>query len=254
MSRTVLRPAHPDPRASRATAVAGARARRLVRAVVAGVGTAAALLLLGLLVRDRWDPLVRFDERTVVAATSFAARYPALVRALLDWQWAFEGVHLFVPVAALCLLVWWRTRMTSRTWWALATIATAWAFANLAKEVARRARPVLDDPIDQVRGYSFPSGHAANTAAMATALVVLVWPVLRSRGLRVAAVLGAAALMVLTGLDRVMLGAHFPSDVLAGTVFGVGLVLASYLGYRGWSPPHDDTTEGSTDRTSKETR
>jgi undecaprenyl-diphosphatase len=216
----------------------------LSRAVLAGAGTAAALLVLGVLTRDKWDPLVRFDEQAVVAATSFAAARPALVDGLLAWQWAFEGVHLFVPVAGLCLVFWWRTRMTTRTLWALVTILTAWGFANLAKEITRRARPVLADPIAHAPGYSFPSGHAANTAAMTTALVVLVWPVLRSRALRVAAVVGAATLMVLTSLDRVMLGAHYPSDVVAGAILGVGLVLASYLGYRGWSS-HDGTVPAS---------
>jgi len=249
MSRTVLRRAQPDPRAARATTVAAGRARRLSRAVLVGAGTAAALLLLGVLTRDKWDPLVRFDERAVAAATSFSAARPALVDGLFAWQWAFEGVHLFVPVAGLCLVFWWRTRMTTRTLWALVTILTAWGFANLAKEVARRARPVLDDPIAHAGGYSFPSGHAANTAAMTTALVVLVWPVLRRRALRVAAVLGAASLMVLTALDRVMIGAHYPSDVVGGIVFGVGLVLASYLGYRGWSPQDASATTGSTTNT-----
>ena len=249
MNRTVLGNARPDPRAARAVTVAAGRAHRLLRAVLVGAGTAAALLGLALLVRDRWDPLVGFDHRTVAAATSFAASRPALVDALIAWQSAFEGVHLFVPVVGLCLVVWWRTGMAGRTWWALATILTAWGFANLAKELTRRARPVLDNPIEHVHGYSFPSGHAANTAAMTTALVVLVWPVLRSRGLKVAAVGGAVSLTVLTALDRVLLGAHYPSDVLAGSILGVGLVLASYLAYRGWSPPSDATPATSSDRT-----
>src|SRR6218665_3456947 len=141
MSRSTLRTANPDPRAARATSVAAARARRLSRAVLAGAGTAAALLVLGVLTRDQWDPLVGFDERVVDGAADFAAARPALVDALFAWQWAFEGVHLFVPVAGLCLVFWWRTRMTTRTLWALVTILTAWGFANLAKEVARRGRP-----------------------------------------------------------------------------------------------------------------
>jgi hypothetical protein len=48
----------------------------------------------------------------------------------------------------------------------------------------------------------------------------------------------AAAVVLLTALDRVFLGVHFPSDVTAGVLVGSGLVLASYAGYRGWNPAH----------------
>ena len=44
--------------------------------------------------------------------------------------------------------------------------------------------------------------------------------------------------MLLTALDRVFLGVHFPSDVTAGVLMGSGLALASYAGYRGWNPAH----------------
>ena len=43
---------------------------------------------------------------------------------------------------------------------------------------------------------------------------------------------------MLTALDRVFLGVHFPSDVTAGVLMGSGLALASYAGYRGWNPAH----------------
>ncbi|MGN8244914.1 phosphatase PAP2 family protein [Cellulomonas soli] len=211
------------------------RARRLVRAVLAALGTAAVVLLLALLVREQWPPLVRFDERVVTAATQLTASTPGLAPVLLGWQWAFAASRLFVPVAALCLLFWWRTGRRTRTWWALSTILAAWVVANVAKELVQRARPVLDEPVANAPGYSFPSGHATNTAAMTTALVVLAWPVLRTGSARVAAVLTAVGLTVLTAADRVLLGVHYPSDVIAGTLLGTGFVIASYLGYRGWS-------------------
>ncbi|GAA3796248.1 phosphatase PAP2 family protein [Cellulomonas soli] len=231
-----------DPSTSDSTAPARAtegRGRRLVRAAVAAAAVGLVVLLLAVLVREQWHPLVAFDEQVVAAATAFAATSPGLVRVLLGWQWAFAASRLFVPFVVVCALFWWRTRRTTRTVWALGTVLAAWSLSNLAKELVRRARPVLDEPVAQAPGYSFPSGHAANTAAMTTALVVLVWPVLRSMWLRVLAVVSAVVLMLLTSADRVLLGVHYPTDVIAGTVFGVGFVLASYLGYRGWSPTHE---------------
>jgi len=220
--------------AARATAP---RARRLVRAALVGVATGAAVVVIALLVREQWPPLVQLDERAVTEGAAFAAQHPELLHALIAWQWAFLAIHLLVPVATLCLVYWWRTGNATRTWWALTTILTAWGLSNLLKELVRRARPVLDQPVESADGFSFPSGHAANTAAMTTTLVVLVWPSLRSRAVRAAAVTGAVVLTVATGVDRVMLGVHYPSDVAAGVLFGVGFVLASYLAYQHWSTP-----------------
>lgn len=210
--------------------------------MITGVGTGAVVIVIALLVREQWQPLIDLDQRAVAAGTALAASDPTLLRVLVGWQWVFLASHLILPVTALVLLYWWRTRNTTRTWWAIATVLAAWGLSNLLKEVVRRARPVLDQPVESAGGFSFPSGHAANTAAMTTALVVLVWPSLRSRGSRVAAVTGAVVLTLLTAVDRVMLGVHFPSDVAAGILFGVGVVLASYLAYRHWSPPRDPTT------------
>ena len=51
----------------------------------------------------------------------------------------------------------------------------------------------------------------------------------------------AVLVVLVTALDRVLLGVHYPSDVTVGVITGVGLVLASYAGYVGWNPP--DPTE-----------
>ena len=87
--------------------------------------------------------------------------------------------------------------------------------------------------------YSFPSGHAANAAAAATVMVLLLWPLL-SPAARRWLVAGLGAFVVVTMLDRVFLDVHFPSDVVAGALFGVGLATASYAGYLGWNPTHPD--------------
>ena len=222
--------------------VGAGRARRLARALITGGATGAAVVAIALLVRERWQPLVDLDRRAVNAGVTIAAAHPTLLRVLVDWQSAFLASHLIVVVAVVVLLHWWRTRNTTRALWALVTILAAWGLSNLLKEIVRRARPVLDQPVESARGFSFPSGHAANTAAMTTALVVLLWPSLRSRRSRVTAVTGAVVLTLLTAVDRVLLGVHFPSDVAAGILFGVGVVLASYFGYRHWSPPPDPPT------------
>jgi undecaprenyl-diphosphatase len=105
-----------------------------------------------------------------------------------------------------------------------------WGAAALLKLVVGRERPVVADAVWDHGGLSFPSGHATNSAAMALGLTLLLWPLVgrRTRGLLV---LGAILLVSLAVLDRVFLGVHYPSDVVAGMVFGGGL---TYAASRSW--------------------
>jgi undecaprenyl-diphosphatase len=84
------------------------------------------------------------------------------------------------------------------------------------KHLVQRGRPIMHGPINALSTYSFPSGHAAASVAFAGLIGLLAW---RSgiRGLRGAIVLACAASWVmLVCLSRVYLGAHYPTDVLAG--------------------------------------
>lgn len=65
--------------------------------------------------------------------------------------------------------------------------------------------------------WGFPSNHAANGAAITTAVALYF----RRRGLTV----GAALVTLVVALSRSYLGAHFPGDLLAG--FAVGGCMAA---------------------------
>jgi undecaprenyl-diphosphatase len=75
--------------------------------------------------------------------------------------------------------------------------------------------------------YSFPSGHAMNATIAYLMLAYLLCSIFEWRGLRrVLAFLGAALVALLVGLSRLVLGVHFPSDVVAGIVAGAAWVSA----------------------------
>ena len=200
-------------------------------AVVLGLPVAA----LALLVRLHESPVVAWDERMIAAATDVTRAEPALRAVLVAWQAAFQAVWVNLVAAGICVWITRRHGLRNRAVWAFATIMTSWALALGLKHVVQRARPVVDDAVALAPGYSFPSGHAANTATAALAVVVLLWPVLGARGRAVALALGAAVVVV-TGLDRVMLGVHYPSDVVAGIAFGAAVVGASHRGFVGRAP------------------
>ena len=69
-------------------------------------------------------------------------------------------------------------------------------------------------------------------AVVSTVVVFLLWPLLSAVGHRVSVVV-AVLFSLVVGLDRIFLGVHFPSDVLAGYVLGVGITFSSWLGFIG---------------------
>lgn len=93
------------------------------------------------------------------------------------------------------------------------------------KAIVGRARPWialgLPAPFGAPHDGSFPSGHAAGNFCVAVFLAVAlpaIWPHAPARTRVLTAVAVVFATLVAT--SRVYLGAHFPSDVLAGAVLG----------------------------------
>src|SRR5688572_19890804 len=214
------------------------RRRRLGRAAAYAIPVAVVLFVVGFLVRSRWDPLQSLDDAVIDAATAFTRPNEGLRSFLVFWQELTQPIRLYLVGTLLCLWVWLAKGMRTRAAWAFGTMMLAWMIGLGAKYVFQRARPVVEDPVSEAPGYSFPSGHALNAAAWSVIVVVLLWPLLRSRAARAVAVGLAALVVVVTAVDRVLLGVHFPSDATVGVVTGIGLALASYAGYTGWNPPH----------------
>lgn len=85
-----------------------------------------------------------------------------------------------------------------------------------------RARPDFEPHLVVVKTSSFPSGHATSSMIFYLTLALALAPAGRAR--RVAAV-AAIILSLLVGTSRVMLGVHWPSDVIGGWSFGLLWVL-----------------------------
>lgn len=91
-------------------------------------------------------------------------------------------------------------------------------------------------PIQGAEAYldsSFPSGHTVAVAAFATAAALVsigIWP--KSQGV-VSSI--AVAWILLVALSRLVLGVHWPTDVLAAACFGavIPLLLSLWLSARG---------------------
>jgi undecaprenyl-diphosphatase len=103
--------------------------------------------------------------------------------------------------------------------------------ADIGKQVVGRARPGLGLRLVAAGEPSFPSGHATDSTAMflTLGLVVAVF-VLRRPLARVATVAGSAFIAGAIGVTRLVLGVHWPTDVLAGWALGATAALAVTIG------------------------
>jgi undecaprenyl-diphosphatase len=157
------------------------------------------------------------DFRVYRAVNRFVFHHAWLGRALADIEkWAV----LVVAVATFAL--WLLARPGGSRKWKLAS-ATALASAalgllvnQLVAQFWHRARPFAAHRSAHVWGGrshdpSFPSDHAS--AAFAIGFAVLLFD-------RVAGALFLAAAVVI-GVGRVLIGAHYPADVLAGVLVGL---------------------------------
>jgi undecaprenyl-diphosphatase len=82
----------------------------------------------------------------------------------------------------------------------------------------------------KLKDPSFPSGHSLTSFCFWTMCTfVLVQTSALPAYVIMLLALGALAIVILTGLSRIYLGVHFPSDVLGGYTIGAVWCLAFYI-------------------------
>ena len=122
--------------------------------------------------------------------------------------------------------------------WLTSTLVVTAVAVFAIKAIVMRGRPftvfhgvraiALDSPTD----YSFPSGHAAGSFCFALFLT----RILCDRTPRARYAVPISALVILfaatVGVSRIVLGFHFPLDVLAGAILGGTLGASAGVAYR----------------------
>ncbi len=102
---------------------------------------------------------------------------------------------------------------------------------NLMKGGFGRARPSAETALVALpHSLSFPSGHSMGSLCLAGVLTYLTLRSGMLRATKVAIVSGLVVWVVAVGMSRVYLGVHWPSDVVASWLLGVGW-LALLIGY-----------------------
>jgi membrane-associated phospholipid phosphatase len=171
----------------------------------------------------------RFD----LGAAHFAAAHasPASTRLLRDLS-VLGGAAFLGPFAGLmALAVVRRDRLVAVIGFLLLTVGGQFAVVDLIKWIVDRTRPDIDR-LTNFSGPSFPSGHAAASAASFAAFAMLIG---MGRSSRAKATLAAIAVGLAVGIaaSRVFLGVHWFTDVLAGLAFGWGWFAACSVAFGG---------------------
>jgi undecaprenyl-diphosphatase len=142
--------------------------------------------------------------------------------------WAGFPRPTFLVIATATVALWLTRFRLEALFLLLATGVNALNFA--LKRLVRRKRPAEPKVrvLRLIKEPSFPSGHVMFYMSAFGFLVAAALANLRPSALRRAIVAIGGSLIGLVGASRIYLGAHWPSDVAAGYLFG-GLYLGGVL-------------------------
>lgn len=132
------------------------------------------------------------------------------------------GAIVAVTVAAF---IWWRSRDVLTAAAVVAAPAIAGTLQVVAKAIVQRPRPTTGMLTGEY-GYGFPSGHMSGFAALAAIVSILI--IVRAIPTHRSALIVGLAITSATAIaaSRLMVGAHYLTDVIAGSVFGLAVAIA----------------------------
>jgi undecaprenyl-diphosphatase len=186
---------------------------------------------LALCVLAKWSPqtLDRWDQVLQIGPEWWREAAPWLERPLVWVSYAFGTVASMVTAAVVAGLLVSRRQNRAAVYVVIVIAGTA-LVTTMLKWVVDLPRPVVEDPILQYASSAMPSGHASNIAAAVTAACVLSALFLPTPAVRRLVLVAGTLVALIVGLDRLMLGVHTLTEVVAGYALGLGIgLLTAYF-------------------------
>ncbi len=153
---------------------------------------------------------------------------------------------LSIPLSISFAAIFWALRFRLEAFFILLT-SSSHLLNALVKRLIKRPRPTneLVTVARVINEPSFPSGHVMHYINLFGLLSYLLATNWRSGRLRNILIAICIALIAFVGPSRVYLGAHWPSDVMAGYLYGglwFGGIMALYLRVKSWIHPSQGRT------------
>lgn len=98
-------------------------------------------------------------------------------------------------------------------------------FSVAVKYIIKRSRP--ENMLVEEIGYSFPSAHALLTFVVLGFVIYCVIKCIKNKTLKITISVVLSAVIALVGMSRVVLGVHHFTDVLAGWIIAIPILIAS---------------------------
>jgi len=108
--------------------------------------------------------------------------------------------------------------------------STNWLLKSLAE--SPRPNETAVRVTEQAEGLGFPSGHVMSAVLLYGSIIYLSRFIVRQRTARCMLMAAAGFAILVTGFGRIYTGAHWPSDVLGGYLWGTLALLLVLWAYR----------------------
>ncbi|HEY6014906.1 MAG TPA: phosphatase PAP2 family protein [Candidatus Limnocylindrales bacterium] len=174
------------------------------------------LLFIGLSVVVAQHVVVPFDQSWLDTAHGWTALTPV-------WRLLSDSANYPLIAIGVGIVLWLLLHGERReAILVVVVLAAATAGSEAVKQLVGRDRPLGTDPTIPGVVYSYPSGHTLEAATIYGIIAILIWRGRWPRWMKVAIAVVFTVLVVLVGVARVALAEHYPTDVLAGLLAGIG--------------------------------